>query len=93
VDDKGLIRLLKSVPKLERLDLEGTGVFGGVTDDFLDAITPGRHERGEVVGKELVELRIGHAKDVTPEAMIRLVRGCSKLTVLEADVSGSIFAL
>ena len=38
-DDQSLVNLLRSVPKLERLDLEGTGLFGGVTDRVLDILT------------------------------------------------------
>ncbi|KAK8843493.1 hypothetical protein IAR55_007153 [Kwoniella newhampshirensis] len=84
-EESSLVQFLKSMPKLQRLDLEGTGMYGGVTDRVLDVLTPGKHELGPVVGMELVELRIGFAKAVTSEAMVRLMRGCSKLLVLEAD--------
>ena len=90
-DDHSLVDLLRSMPKLQRLDLEGTGTFGGITDRVLDILTPARGVDG-VVGRELVELRIGFALDVTPEALIRLVRGCTSLLVLEADVSNRSLA-
>jgi len=84
-DDQSLVNLLRSVPKLERLDLEGTGLYGGVTDRVLDILTPAKGVNG-VVGRELVELHIGYAREVTAEALIRLVRGCTRLLILEADV-------
>jgi F-box/leucine-rich repeat protein 2/20 len=85
VDDQSLVNLLRSVPKLERLDLEGTGLYGGVTDRVLDILTPTKGTDG-VVGRERVELHVGYAREVTSEALVRLVRGCSNLLVLEADV-------
>lgn len=85
-DDRSLVNLLRSLPNLERVDLEGTGFHGGVTDRVLDVLTPAKGVNG-VVGSELVELHIGYAREVTPEALIRLLRGCHKLLILEADVS------
>lgn len=73
-ENQGLIDLIKSMPQLEKLDLEGTGSHGGVTDRLLDAI-----------GEELRTLKIGFAKSVTPEGLTRLVKRCPRLLVLEAD--------
>ena len=84
-DDQSLVKLLRSVTRLEKLDLEGTGLYGGVTDRVIDILTPAKGVQG-IVGRNLVELRIGFAREVTSEALIRLVRGCTKLRVLEADV-------
>lgn len=86
-NDLKFIKLLKSLPKLERLDLEGTGLRSGVTDMMLDVLTPPRGYVGDSVGKELVELRIGYARAVTAEGLIRFIRGSPKLQILEADVS------
>ncbi|WWD20969.1 hypothetical protein CI109_105448 [Kwoniella shandongensis] len=84
-EDMYLVRLLRSMPHLRRLDLEGTGIGGGVTDKVLDALTPGRQDSEGTVGSELVELRIGFARSVTSEAMVRLMRGCTRLKIFEAD--------
>ena len=75
-ENKGLIDLIRSMPQLEKLDLEGTGSNGGVTDRLLDT-----------VGEELRTLKIGFAKSVTAEGLTRLVKRCPRLLVLEADVS------
>ncbi|WVR09248.1 hypothetical protein IAU60_006313 [Kwoniella sp. DSM 27419] len=83
--DMSLVNLLKTTPGIQRIDLEGTGIHGGVTDRVLDTLSLGRDEDGRRVGKELRELRIGFAKDVTPQAMIRLMRKCGRLQVLELD--------
>ena len=86
--DVPLIALLRSLPYLERLDLEGTGQWGGVTDDVLSALTPPAGQT-DVVGSRLVQLSISHAKSVTPRAITRLIKACPNLKVLDADVSCS----
>lgn len=97
VDALGLVNLLRGMPRLQKLDLEGTGLYGGVTDRVMEVLTPG-HGRsryageGATVGSELEELHIGFAKNVTAPTISRLIRKCTKLRVLEADVSwGSSF--
>jgi F-box/leucine-rich repeat protein 2/20 len=105
-NDKGFLDLLRSMPRLQKLDLEGTGIRGGVTDRMLDVLTPmrlpptagrknsddnaasaGQSRYAAGVGCELVELRIGYATRVTPEGLLRFIRGSPMLRVLEADVS------
>lgn len=78
--DPTLEDLLRSTPLLQQLDLEGTGSYGGVTDRVLDAL-------GEL--DDLVELKLGYAKRITPEGLIRLIRRAEHLRILEADVSQS----
>ena len=92
-DDFALAEMLRYLPQLQRLDLEGTGVFGGVTDRVLNVMTPVKGQRDETVGQELIELRIGYAKGVTPEGLVKLIRGCHRLRILEADVSDIIGVL
>ena len=79
--EKGFHDFLKSAPKLEKLDLEGTGSVGGVNDKMLVILTPAKGETNV-----LTDLRIGYAKGVTPEGLIRFIRGCTTLRNLEADV-------
>ena len=81
-----LINFLKTVPKLQKLDLEDTGSFGGIDDRVLEILTPPKGVSG-IVGSELVELYLGYAQGVSSNALIRLVRGCTKLMKLEVDVS------
>lgn len=80
--EKGFHNFLKSLPKLQKLDLDGTGSNGGVNDKMLEILTP---PKGEM--SALTELRIGYAKGLTPEGMIRFIRGCTTLRAFEADVS------
>jgi F-box/leucine-rich repeat protein 2/20 len=86
-DEQGLIALLRSMPRLQKLDMDAEGLHESISDRVLDVLIPGKYANKVVVGRELVELRIGYAKNVSSEAMIRLVRGCPKLKVLETDVS------
>ena len=78
---KGFHDFLRTLPKLEKLDLDGTGSVGGVNDKMLAILTPAKGETNA-----LHELRIGYAKGVTPEGLIRFIRGCTTLRNLEADV-------
>ncbi|ORX38984.1 hypothetical protein BD324DRAFT_302513 [Kockovaella imperatae] len=80
-----LINMLRTMPLLQRIDMEGTGISGCINDRVLDALTPPRSHRGEILGRDLTELRLGYAAGVTPEGLIRLVRGCGSLGVLELD--------
>ncbi|WVQ81628.1 hypothetical protein IAT38_003752 [Cryptococcus sp. DSM 104549] len=83
-----LATMLKSMPKLVKVDLEALGTPGTtgdiMEDEVLRALTPGADEVG-VTGCELVELRLGYAKRVTSDELIRLIKGCPKLKVLELD--------
>jgi F-box/leucine-rich repeat protein 2/20 len=80
-------RMLKSMPLLERLDLDSEGTHEDISDSTIDVLIPGKYSEEIALGKELVELRIGYSKNITGEALVRLIRGCPKLKILEADVS------
>jgi F-box and leucine-rich repeat protein 2/20 len=97
VHDDGLIKLLKNTPLIRKIDLEDATE---ITDTILDCLTPevrtpatsangGREAKEEQnspqPGEMLEHLVISCAMSVTPEAMLRLIRGCKKLRVLEAD--------
>ncbi|WVF67196.1 hypothetical protein IAT40_001944 [Kwoniella sp. CBS 6097] len=84
-EDAGLVRFLRTTPTIQKLDLERTGERGGVTDRVLDLLSYGRALNGERVGQMLVELKISDAKDVTPQAMARVIKWCKNLTRIEAD--------
>ncbi|ODN80078.1 hypothetical protein L198_07888 [Cryptococcus wingfieldii CBS 7118] len=93
-DDDGhaLAEMLKSMPKLRKVDLEDTAGMSGVCDLVLKVMTPGEYAyedgegegEGEVVGMELEELNIGYG-DVTSEAVVDLIHRCKKLRVLDVD--------
>ncbi|WVQ72165.1 hypothetical protein IAR50_001710 [Cryptococcus sp. DSM 104548] len=83
-DGHGLAEMLKSMPKLRKVDLEDTAGMSGVCDLVLRAITPGEYEDGDVVGKALEELNIGYG-DVTSEAVVNLINGCKRLRILDVD--------
>lgn len=80
-----LARLVRSMPLLERLDLDATGRYGGVCDRLLDELIPGACSGSPLTESRLVELRIGSAKNITPAALLRLVNALPKLARLEAD--------
>jgi F-box/leucine-rich repeat protein 2/20 len=80
-------RMLKSMPLLERLDLDSEGTHEDISDSTIDVLIPGKFAEDVALGKELVELRIGYSKTISGEALVRLIRGCPKLKILEADVS------
>ncbi|TXT13578.1 hypothetical protein VHUM_00945 [Vanrija humicola] len=80
-----LARLVRTMPKLERLDLEGTGRYGGVCDRMLYELIPGACPGSPLVVSQLVELRIGSAKHVTTQALSTLVTSLPRLARLEAD--------
>ncbi|WVO18220.1 hypothetical protein L204_105927 [Cryptococcus depauperatus] len=84
-DDNGyaLSKMLKTMPKMMRLDLEDMAGNSGVTDSVLRALTPGLEET-DVTGCDLKELKIGYAQ-ISPEAVIGLIKGCKKLEILEID--------
>ncbi|WVW79127.1 hypothetical protein I302_101092 [Kwoniella bestiolae CBS 10118] len=85
-DDLPLMRFMRTIPSIEKIDLDLTGVNGGVTDRVIDSLSKYRSEEtDEIVGKGLRELRIGSAKDVTAEGICRLIRNCEGLGVLEID--------
>lgn len=82
-----LSRLVRSMPKLERIDLDGSGRYGGVEDRLLHELIPGACRGSPLEESKLVELRIGNAKFVSKGAIMRLIEGLPGLQVLIADVS------
>ena len=83
-DDRPIIDFLHAVPRLSHLDVEGSGLYGGITDRVLEVLIRNQREDG---GPFLHEIKLGYAKALTSEGLVRLVRGCLALQVLEADVS------
>lgn len=96
--DEGLVRLLKTTPGIRKLDLEDATE---ISDDLLVAITPGppqdplettsdatthrfRNPPPPETGYALEQLILSYA-DVNSDALIELVRNCTRLKVLEAD--------
>ncbi|KAK0465487.1 uncharacterized protein EV420DRAFT_1514589 [Desarmillaria tabescens] len=89
--DDGLIRLLNTTPMIRRLDLEDAAQ---ITDAVISAITPSvkaddeassniRDERE--AGYALEHLVISYANNVTEDALLTLIRACTRLKILEAD--------
>lgn len=83
-----LSRLVRSMPKLERIDLDGSGRYGGVEDRLLHELIPGVCRGSPLEESKLIELRIGNAKFVSKGAIMRLIGGLPGLQVLIVDVSG-----
>jgi F-box and leucine-rich repeat protein 2/20 len=91
--DDGLLALLPTVPRLAKLDLEEATE---ITNDVLEALTPSAREESDIqevvkdeeeTGSRLDHLIISFAGRLTSEAIQRLIEGCPRLRILEADVS------
>ena len=84
--DEGLIRLVKTTPKIRRLDLEDATE---ITDDLLAALTPPPHPDTSTPethpGHALEHLIISYASRLTDGALLALIRGCARLKHLAAD--------
>ncbi|BEJ13655.1 hypothetical protein CspHIS471_0308290 [Cutaneotrichosporon sp. HIS471] len=80
-----LSRLVRSMPKLERIDLDGSGRYGGVEDRLLHELIPGACRGSPLEESRLVELRIGNAKFVTKAAIMRLIEGLPNLLIFIVD--------
>ncbi|THH12282.1 hypothetical protein EW146_g7756 [Bondarzewia mesenterica] len=92
--DEGLVRMLKTLPNLRKLDLEDAT---DITDAVLEAITPPPSpqdpDRGPPLassepGTVLEHLVISCATHLSNDALSTLIRSCPKLRVLEADSTG-----
>ncbi|KAL7417442.1 hypothetical protein BDY24DRAFT_367996 [Mrakia frigida] len=79
--DEGLTRLLATTEGIRKIDLEGASE---VTDGVLGVLTPEGDEEGGT-GWSLEHLVLSYCGRLTAEAMLRLVRGCRRLRVLEVD--------
>ncbi|KAI8990599.1 hypothetical protein BD414DRAFT_484134 [Trametes punicea] len=92
IRDTGLVRLLETTPYIRRLDLEDAceltdAVLAVLTPQPVASSTPPAH--GQVpppqTGHALEQLIISYAGNVTNEALLNLIRKCTRLRVLEAD--------
>jgi F-box/leucine-rich repeat protein 2/20 len=85
--DDGVVRLLETLPKLRKLDLEDASE---ITDDVLHAITP--HPSSDdtrrdhsTPGHALEHLIVSYAIQLSNDAFLALIRSCTRLRALEAD--------
>ncbi|KAG6911332.1 hypothetical protein DXG01_001003 [Tephrocybe rancida] len=89
IKDDGLVRLLNTTPYIRRLDLEDAS---HITDAVIAALTPSTTaaqvpltDVAPEPGHALEQLNISHATNVTNNALLDLIRGCTRLKHLEAD--------
>jgi F-box/leucine-rich repeat protein 2/20 len=96
VREEGLIRLFKTTPWIRKIDLEDASDVG---DPLIDVLTPDPSSSDIVSpalpalvdgpapqpGHALEDLIISHAVGVGNDALLTLVRKCTRLRVLEAD--------
>ena len=96
VREDGLIRLFKTTPWIRKIDLEDAADVG---DSLINALTPDPSSSDIVSpalpalvdgpapqpGHALEDLIISHAIEVGNDALLALVRGCTRLRAIEAD--------
>ncbi|KAK7063773.1 hypothetical protein R3P38DRAFT_3249359 [Favolaschia claudopus] len=88
LEDEGIIRLLNTTPRLRRLDLEDAA---SITDSVLATLTPAPPDDDAddtsppPPESPLEHLIISGALDITDDALLALIRGCTRLRTLEAD--------
>jgi len=93
IREEGLIRLFETTPWIRKVDLEDAAEVG---DALIEVLTPDPSSSdvaspvladGPVPqpGHALEDLIISHAIGVTNDALLALVRRCTRLRVLEAD--------
>ena len=93
IREEGLIALFKTTPWIRKVDLEDATEVG---DALIEALTPDPSSSDIVSpvladgpapqpGHALEDLIISHTMGVTNDALFALVRGCTRLRVLEAD--------
>ncbi|KAJ6601338.1 hypothetical protein DFH09DRAFT_900658 [Mycena vulgaris] len=89
LEDEGLIRLLNTTPLIKRVDLEDAS---SISDAVIAALAPAVPEElspddaaNTTPESPLEHLIISGALDITDDALLALIRGCPRLTVLEAD--------
>jgi len=93
IREEGLIKLFETTPWLRKVDLEDAAEVG---DALIEVLTPDPSSSdvaspvladGPVPqpGHALEDLIISHAIGVTNDALLALVRRCTRLRVLEAD--------
>ncbi|KAF9531873.1 hypothetical protein CPB83DRAFT_785597 [Crepidotus variabilis] len=87
--EPGLIRLLRQIPHIRRLDLEDAS---DITDAVIRSITPAVDTTNATSpsayvqpGSVLEHLVISQGNNVSEETLLNLVRHCPRLTVFEAD--------
>ncbi|KAL5534041.1 hypothetical protein ACEPAG_501 [Sanghuangporus baumii] len=87
--DDGLVRLLNTTPRIRRLDLDEACE---ITDATLAALTPRNNfedEQGKVqepeTGSQLEVLNLSYAVQLTNDAILSLIRNCTRLIHLELD--------
>ncbi|KAG8219418.1 hypothetical protein J3R82DRAFT_341 [Butyriboletus roseoflavus] len=99
--DDGLVHLLGTTPFIRKLDLEDAS---DITDAVLEALTPepvvetegspsSKTTEPPLPGHALEHLTVSSATSLTNDAFRELIRGCSRLRVLEADstsISGTV---
>ncbi|EJU00074.1 RNI-like protein [Dacryopinax primogenitus] len=87
--DDGLVHLLETAPHIRKLDLDDAM---DITDSVLDALTPpppdGHSSRSSLQptpGEKLEHIILSYATNLTNEGVLRFIRGCPKLRILEVD--------
>lgn len=84
-----LNELLKSMPRIERLDLERTGMYGGIDDSTLMAVSP---KLTVPISRDnpmavLSAMNLASAKGITSEGLVRFLRASLSINHLILDVS------
>jgi F-box/leucine-rich repeat protein 2/20 len=82
--EAGLIKLLETLPELRKIDLEDAT---NLSDRVIAALTPGRNSHGKYAFSPLEHAVLTNLPEVTEPALIRLVRACPSLKIVECSNS------
>lgn len=80
IRDGGLVKLIETCPNLRKLDVEDAI---NLTDRTLAALTPSKNHRGPPSALE--HLIVTNVPELSEAALVRLVRSCPDLRIIEAS--------
>lgn len=85
--DGGLTKLIDACPQLVKLDVEDAI---NLTDKLLTSLTPPKHQQIHGPPSPLDHLNITNIPDLSEACIIRLIRACPKLRILECANSSTV---
>ena len=82
--DAGLVKLIESIPKLRKIDIEDAI---NITDRTIVSLTPSKRTRFSTLSAPLEHISLTNTPELSEAALVRLIKACPNLRV--ADCSNS----